>query len=132
MNLTERTVHTRGILALLNNSNEIKFTVLAKLWSMPNDIASFIMLNHCTVNFLKGRPQWCLIQMEKVTSFVTASLMLHEFRLFGNACYAEMILDRKIHSDKQTFSARLLGHSDRPPNHHGEQTFSFFLNHAFS
>ena len=38
---------------------------------------------------------------------------------------AEMVPKRKTDSDKQTFSSRLLGHSDRPQTHCGEQTFAF-------
>lgn len=55
----------------------------------------------------KGFSLWCLVRVEKVTSWVTASLMLHEF---SNGRLAEMVLDRKTHSDKQTFSSHLLGH----------------------
>lgn len=65
---------------LLQNSNEIKLPVLPKHWSTPNNIASFIMLYLSGVHFLKGFSLRCLIQLEKVTSWVTASLMLHEFR----------------------------------------------------
>lgn len=37
----------------------------------------------------------CLIQVDRVTSWVTACLMLHEFGGFSNGCLVDAVPDRK-------------------------------------
>ncbi len=81
---------------------------------MPNNIASFIMLYLSRVHFLKR-----LFTLVPHSDGESDQLGYCQFNVawiqgFSNGHLAEMVLDRETHSDKQTFSSYLLGHSDRP------------------